>query len=50
MVSNRSQSGNLENNLQKIAELTSFYDEEEHVKLLFSTEWKDREHALYLLE
>lgn len=50
MVSNRSQTGNFENNLQKIAEMSQFYDDEEPVKMLFSAEWKDREHSLYLLE
>ena len=30
--------------------MVQFYDEEESVKMLFSPEWKDREHALYLLE
>lgn len=50
IVSNRSLAGCVEANLPKIAEMMEFYDGNEVVKMLFSSEWKDREQALYMME
>jgi hypothetical protein len=50
IVSNRSLAGGVEANLPKIAEMMEFYDGDEVVKMLFSSEWKDREQALYMME
>lgn len=45
-----SKSVNFDTKMEKIAEINLFYEDEEAVKMLFSSEWSDREHALYLLE